>query len=410
MKYKRPVPSVGEAGLLGSPDFLRLWAVGGIANATRWLEVLAAALFTLDTTGSGLMVAVVSASRSLPLIVMGAFAGVLSDALDRKRILIGGMLLTATASGAVCALSLAGVLSPWHLLVAGLASGLVYGTEMPVRRRMVGEAVTSPLVARAVALDSLTGSACRVAGPLLGGIAYQWIGVTAAFAITAALSLVAAGLAVGVRWNQPTRRLSLAGVMDELAEGAGLVRRTPALLALLGVTVTMNLFGFAYTSLMAPVGEQVFRVAPGLVGVLAAAEPAGASFGGMLLAGWGAPRTDPVWLLLGGVAGFLAMMALLPLASGFWVACALLLAGGLGIALFSNFQVTIALNEAPFAVRSRVMGLITTAIGTWPLGMLLAGWLADRVGALLALCALGSAGLCVLVVIATLYAQRGART
>ena len=411
MKHQRPVPASMPAGLLGAPDFLRLWAIGGIANAVRWLEVLAAALFTLDATGSGMMVAMVTAGRSLPLIVMGGFAGVLSDALDRKRILIGGMLLMAAASGAVCALSLAGLLTPWHMLAAGLVTGAVYGTEMPARRRMVGESVPPPLVGRAVALDSVTGSLTRVAGPLAGGIVYQWFGVSAAFAATGLLSLLAAALASGVDWRQQTRALALGGVLRDLAEGAAFVWRTPALLALLGVTVAMNLFGFAYTSLMAPIGEQVFRAAPALVGVLAAAEPAGASLGGLLIALFGLPRLDPVWQLLGGVAVFLALMALLPLApmlwtSGFWPACALMLAGGLGVAVFTNLQVTIGLTESSFAVRSRVMGLITTAIGTWPLGMLIAGALGDALGPLWALTALGSCGLLFLIAVGALYARQ----
>lgn len=395
-----------EARLFSAPDFLRLWGIGGLANVVRWLEVLAAALFTLDATGSGLMVALVAAARSLPLIVMGGFAGVVSDALNRKHILVGGMLVMAASSGAVCALSFAGWLTPWHMLAAGLASGAIYGTEMPARRRMVGECVAPDLVGRAVALDSVTGSLTRVLGPLLGGVAYQWIGVSAAFAITTVLSLLAAGVAAQVRWSQVTRALSLGSAVRELAEGVALVRRTPPLLALLGVTVAMNLFGFAYSSLMAPLGEQVFRVSPQLVGVLAAAEPSGATLGGMLLASFGVPRFDPVWLLLGGVAVFLATLGAMPLVPGYGAACALFLLGGLGIAMFTNLQTTIGLSEAPFAMRSRVMGLISTCIGTWPLGMLLSGALADQIGPLWALCSMGIAGLTLLAAVGGHYAHR----
>jgi predicted MFS family arabinose efflux permease len=406
MRNAGPAHHTDMAGLLDAPDFIRLWAVGGLANALRWLEALAVALFTLEATGSGLMVAVVSASRSLPLIAMGAFAGVLSDAMDRKRILVGGMLLSAAASAAVCALAWAGVLAPWHLILAGLASGLVYGTELPARRRMLGESVSAALLPRAVALDSLTGSLSRVAGPLIGGAAYQWIGVSASFACTAALSLLAAAVALGVRWRQETRPLRLASMMTELAEGAMLVRRTPALLALLGATVAMNLCGYAYSSLVAPLGETVFHASPELVGVLAAAEPAGGSLGGLLLTLGGTPRIDPVWLLLGGAAGLMAILVLMPWVPGFWLACVLLGIGGLGVALYANVQTTIALTETPFALRSRVMGLVTTAIGMWPVGMLIAGGLGDAIGPLRAMLALGTGGLLLLSPVGLLYALR----
>jgi len=408
MQRATPGGSADPTGLFGSGDFLRLWTVGGLANALRWLEVLAASLFTLDATGSELAVAAVAAARSLPLFLMGGFAGVLAEALDRKQIVVGGMLLTAASSAVIVVLAFSGVLQPWHLFAASLVSGLVYGTEMSARRRMVGESVAPPLVARAVALDSITGSASRMVGPLLGGVAYEWLGLSGAFLGSALLSLVAAGMAAQVQHRQETRSISFGGVFSDLGDALRVVRATPVLLALLGVTVAQNLFGFAYSSLMAPVGEQVFGVSAAMVGVLAAAEPTGATLGGLLLAAKGQPPGKPVWLLVAGAGTFLAMMAAIPLAPWFWACCALFLAGGFGIALYSNLQTTIALAEAPVAMRSRVMGLITVAVGTWPVGMLVAGWLGDQIGPLWALGLLGVGGLVWLGCVATFYLRRRA--
>ncbi|MDA8248032.1 MAG: MFS transporter [Rhodospirillales bacterium] len=378
---------------LASRDFLLLWAVGGIGNAMRWLEVLAAALFTLDATGSELAVAVVSAARSLPLIFTAAIAGVLADAVDRRLIVAGGLLLSAGSAGAVALLAAAGTLQPWHLFVAGLASGLVYGTDLSARRRMLGESVVPALAARAVALDSLTGAASRLAGPLLGGAAYEWLGLAGTFAASALLSLVAALAAARVRHAQQKRRLSAAAVVADLAEAVLVVRRSALLLTVVVVTVGQNLFGFAYTSLVAPAGRDVFGVSAVMVGVLAAAEPAGGILGGLALALLGVPRGWPIRLFMIGSAWFLGMLGLVALMPWFWGVAGLLFAGGLGLALFSNEQTTIALTEAPEAARSRVMGLVTTAIGGWPVGMVLAGWLADRIGPLAAMSALGVAGL-----------------
>lgn len=394
-----------ETSPFGSADFVRLWAVGGIGNVLRWLEVLAASLFTLDATGSELAVAAVASARALPLMLTGGFAGVLADALDRKQIVVGGMLLSAASSASVVVLAVAGVLAPWHLFLASLISGLVYGTEMSARRRMVGESVALPLVARAVALDSLTGSASRAIGPLVGGAAYEFLGLPGTFLGSALLSIGAAWLATRVRHAQTTKKLSRGAVFSDLGEALHVVRATPVLIVLIGVTTAQNLFGFAYTSLVAPVGEGVFGVSAVLVGVLAAAEPAGATLGGLALAAWGHPPGRQPWLLMAGAATFLTLMAAIPAAPWFWACGALLFAGGFGIALYSNVQTTLALAEAPTAMRSRVMGLITVAIGTWPVGMLVAGWLADRIGPLWALGALGIAGLAWLAGVATFYAR-----
>ncbi len=399
-------PDHREATLFATPDFVRLWAAGGLANALRWLEVLAAALFTLDATGSAFAVAAVSAARSLPLLLMGGLAGVLADALNRKQIVVGGMLLTAASSAGVVLLAAAGMLQPWHLFVSSVVSGLVYGTEMPARRRMVGESVAPSLAARAVAVDSLTNSVSRVIGPLLGGAAYQWLGLPGAFLGSVLISLFAAWVATRVRHRQTTRALAFGHVLPDLAEALKLVRATPALMALLGVTVAQNLFGFAYASIVAPLGREVFGVSAVMVGVLAAAEPGGATLGGLLLAVKGQPRGQPVWLMMAGAGLFCGLMALIPFAPWYWACCALLLGGGFGIALYSNVQTTIALAEAPPAMRSRVMGLITVAIGTWPAGQMLAGWMARQVGALWAVGLVGVCGVLWIAGVAVLYARR----
>ncbi len=406
MKHARPPIQADQPRLLASRNFLLLWGVGGIGNATRWLEVLAAALFTLDVTGSEFDVAVVSAARSLPLLFTGALSGVIADAFNRRAIVLGGAILSLASAATIAVLAWLGVVQPWHLFTASLVSGLVYGTEMSTRRRMAGESVAPSLVARAVALDSMTGSASRVAGPLIGGVAYQFLGLFGAFCVSTVLSVAAVAMAGQLRHQQARRPLSPRAVLTDLAEAAVVVRRSAVLLGLLGVTVAQNLFGFSYSALMAPVGQDVFGASAALVGVMSAAEPAGATLGGILLAWRGTPRGQPVWLLLGGAAAFMAAMGLLPAVPWFWAACGLLLAGGFGVALYSNEQTTIALAYAPAPVRSRVMGLMTVAVGTWPLGMLLAGWLADHVGPLWALGALGWGGLLWLAAVGSVLARR----
>src|SRR6185312_15078306 len=127
--------------LFASRTFIRLWAIGGCVNAMRWFEVLAAALFTLDMTGSGLAVAIVSSARTMPMLVLGAFAGVMAEAVNRKRLIVVGQFVTSAASATVALFGLFGAAQPWHLAVAALVAGTVWSTELSTRRRMVGESV-----------------------------------------------------------------------------------------------------------------------------------------------------------------------------------------------------------------------------------------------------------------------------
>ncbi len=383
--------------LFGLPGFTRLWAVGGFSNAMRWLEVLTGALFTLEVTGSGLMVAIVSAARTLPMFCFGALAGVLSDAVNRKHILTTGMFVSAISSTCVALLAIAGVVRPWHVAVAALVSGTVWATDMATRRRMVGEIAQSPdgstgLVARSLALDTVTNSVARMIGPILGGLAYQSLGVAGAFAISASFYLFSALMAVGLRYSQATRPLSLSRVPADLREGFAYARGQPIILGVLGITIAMNMFGFSYTALLAPLGRNVFHVAPVWVGVLAAAEPFGALTGGLFLARGDPPFSGRV-LMVGGTVIFLAGIMLLPLSPFLALACAIMLGGGFGSAAFANMQTALIVLHTPGHIRSRLMGLLTVCIGTAPLGLLLIGALADRFGPVLALEIMGVCGL-----------------
>jgi predicted MFS family arabinose efflux permease len=128
----------------------------------------------------------------------------------------------------------------------------------------------------------------------------------------------------------------------------------------------------------------VFRVSPGLVGVLAAAEAFGAFLGGVWLTTT-EPRINGRVLMVGGSMLFLACVAAMPLAPGFWIACLLLAVGGFGSAAFANMQTSLIVLHAPIAIRSRLMGLLTVCIGVGPLGILLLGAIADFAGPLLAI-------------------------
>jgi MFS family permease len=407
---RTPPPGAARPGLralLTAPSFRRLWAIGGCVNAMRWFEVLAAALFTLDATGSGLAVAVVSAARSMPMFLLGAFAGVLTEAMNRKHVLMVGQLLAATSSASVAILGAFGVARPWHVAVGALVTGIVWSTEMATRRRMVGESVESHLVPRALALDTLSNSVTRLVGPIVAGALYERVGITGAFAVSAAMYLLAAFLASGLVYRQDTRKLVLSQVPRDLAEGFGFARAHTIIFGVLVVTVAMNLLGFPYSALLAPIGRQHFFVSATLIGVLAAAEAFGALLGGLRLAGGDPPGSGRV-LMVGGSLMFLACVALMPLMPWFWVACLLLTIGGIGSAAFANMQTSLIILHAPPAMRSRLMGLLTVCIGTGPLGILLVGLLAAWFGPLRAIDITTVTGI-IAVTLAGLYWRRRER-
>ncbi|MFO1086606.1 MAG: MFS transporter [Reyranellaceae bacterium] len=365
--------------LLGVPDFLRLWLAGGAANAMRWLELLASGLFAFEATGSALAVAGVVAIRQFPQFAFGAFAGAVSEAINRKLVVTLAMAVPATVSAVVALLAATGHLTLWHIAVANLVSGVMWATEMSTRRRMVGEVAGAHRIVNAIALDSATNAATRMIGPLLGGIAFEWLGMQGAYAVTALVQAAGAVTMTRLTHSQVTRRLALAGIAADIAEGLRFARTRPVIRLVFGITIVVNAFAFSYSGLVSPLGLGVFQVSPALVGLLAAGEPLGAFLGGVLMAA-GALRADRRLLFAGGATLFLAALIVMALSPSYWLALAALIVGGFGTAGFSNMQTTLILIEAPPAMRSRLMGIVTVCIGTGPLGVLAAGALARELG------------------------------
>ncbi|MCU0986278.1 MAG: MFS transporter [Acetobacteraceae bacterium] len=381
--------------LLARPDYRRLWMIGGLSNAMRWLELIATGLFVFDATGSAGLVAVVSAARAMPLLLFGPAAGAMAEAVNRRLLMLAGLGVTTLAACLVVLLAAAGGLMPWHLAAAGFASGMLAAGELSVRRRMVAESARGATMSQAIAFDSITNAATRMVGPVAGGAAYAATGILGAYLVSAVLNAAALLLAFRVRHEQERRTLRLGAILRTIAEGVVIARGIPAVRTILAVTVALNAFGFSYVALMAPIGRDVFGASAVGVGVLVAAEPFGAILGAMLLARRATPAG--LGLFLAGAIGFLILLALMPHSPGFLVATALLVTSGLGTAAFGTLQSSLVLEHSPPDARSRLLGLVTMGIGTGPLGMILSGAVAAALGAPLAVTVLALVGLVVVL-------------
>src|SRR5207249_11464305 len=153
-----------QRGFLATPSYVRLWFAGGIGNAMRWLELLVAGIFTYEVTQSTVLVALVIVARSLPMLLIGTLAGVIGEALNRKRLLLTQLSVLAASSAVLCALAFSEQILVWHVALGGLVAGMVWvwAMELAVRRRMLGEVVAPDQIGPAVAFDSLTNSVARV--------------------------------------------------------------------------------------------------------------------------------------------------------------------------------------------------------------------------------------------------------
>ena len=393
---------------LGDPNFLSIWFVGGLTGVIRWFQLLALGVYTFDTTNSPLLVAIVPLLWMLPLALFGPLIGAIADRLNRNMLLSGSLAMITLVTGAMAGLAWAGELEFQHIAVASFLSGIFWATDMPVRRRLLGD-LSRGAVSTAMSLDAATGNATRMLGPLLGGLTLQFVGLFGVFFFSAAAYAVCFVLVVVVVRVRVTSRASPVGsitLISDLHAGIRYVHGDSNLRRILAITIAFNVFGFPFISMIPVLGREHLGLDAFMVGVLSSLEGLGA-FAGALLVAWVARPANYFQLYLWGTFTYISLIFYLGILSYVFggpyhsliVASLVLMMTGIAGACFAAMQSTLTYLGASPEYRSRVLGVLTLCIGSGPIGFFNVGWMADIWGAPTALLVMSLEGLFVLLLL-----------
>ncbi len=381
---------------LGEREFRIFW-VGQLISVTGiWMQSLAQGWLVLGLTGSPFLVGVVVAARSLPVLILALPAGVLADRLDRRRVVVWTSFVGLAIAGALAFLTLTGQITLPAILVLAVLAGTANAVEVPARQSLVAELAGQRHLANAIALNSLLFNAARVLGPALAGLIVAAFGPGWAFAVNAVSYVpVIVGLLVIAPAAADRPILQARGAFGQLL---AYLRSETRVALLLGLLAAQTIFASGHLIIGPAVARELGQGAEGL-GFLLAATGLGAVAAGLRLAAF--PDRGRRWrslflagMILAGSLGALAAVDAYPLAL-------LSFAGaGLGMVTFNASANTIIQSLVPDVLRGRVMSLyVIVQLGLMPAGSLLAGALAERFGALVAL-AIGGLAWGVVVVLA----------
>src|SRR5579885_2472313 len=165
----------------------RLFFVGQfVSNSGNWLTIVALTLLVLHRTGSGVAVGLLGACQFGPMLVLSAFAGLVADRSDKRRLLYLTQSLEMAQSAALAVLAfLPHVPLPVFFAVAA-AGGAMLAFDNPGRRSFVNEMVPPALIPNAVTLYSANVNLSRMVGPSLAAALIATVGYGWAFTIDAA--------------------------------------------------------------------------------------------------------------------------------------------------------------------------------------------------------------------------------
>ena len=329
----------------------------------RQFTVVAIPIQVYDITHSSLAVGLVGLASLGPLIVFSLAGGALSDAFDRRRLLLINQVLLA-ATGSVLAYN-ATVDHPalWPLYLFGALSAGFAGADMQTRNAIVPRLVRRETFPAAAALTQLVWQVGMVAGPLLAGIVIAQVSLAAAYWIDVASFAVAFVTVLPMRPLPPEGGGTKAGLSSVL-EGLRFLKGKRVLNSTFAIDINAMVFGMP-SALFPQLGAEVFGGGPATVGALYAAPGVGALLGA-LFSGW-VPRIRRQGLaVIVAVILWGAAIAAFGFTESLPLALVLLALAGAADVVSAVFRNTILQLSVPDAFRGRLSGVHIAVVAGGP--------------------------------------------
>jgi len=360
----------------------RLWFTGAfVANIGTWMQRVAQdwLVLTVLSNDSGIAVGVTTALQFAPALFLSAWAGLLADRLDRRKLLMATQVGMGVLAGALGLLVMSGSAQLWHVYVFAGLLGCVSAIDGPARQTFVADMVPADRLANAVGLNSASFNAARMIGPGLAGLLIAWVGTGWVFminAVTFAATIVALAR-MRVDELQPVPHVARG--KGQIREAMRYVRKRSDIIVVMVVVGVVSTFGLNFQLTSAVMARTEFGKGPGEYGILGSVLAIGSLSGALLAARRERPRVRLVVgsaLAFGVASGVMALMPTYPL-----YALATIPVGFASLTMLTAANATIQMSTAP-AMRGRVLALyIVVFLGATPVGSPVVGWVAETFGA-----------------------------
>jgi DHA3 family macrolide efflux protein-like MFS transporter len=339
---------------------------------------------TQESGGSATTLAVASLVGLLPPVFLGPFAGALVDRWDRRGVMMAADGAIALVTLALAALFALGVMQVWHVYVLMFVRALGGAFHWPAMQASTTLMVPERHLSRVAGMGQALRGIAGIAMPPLGALLLASVPLSAILAIDVATALVAIAPLIFIRIPQPERAEEgeTSSVWSDLHAGLRFVWNWRGLAILIALISLLHFFAAPAFSLVPIAVTKTFGGGAFELAWMQSASGAGLLAGGLLLGAWGGFKRRIVTVLLGILlmGGCMAVVGVLP-GTAFWVAVgAMFCAGVLAPMAVGSFQ---AIQQAvvPPEIQGRVFTLVRSGMDVMsPLGMVIAGPLADAVG------------------------------
>jgi MFS family permease len=346
-----------------------------------WMQNVAQSWLVYRLTGSSLLLGTVSFAGQIPVFPIAPLAGMVADRWNRRTIVIITQTASMILASILAALTLTNRITVWEIVVLAALLGVVNAFDIPARQSFLVEMVGREDLMNAIALNSSIFNGARIIGPAIAGILVASIGEGWCFFANAVSYIaVIAGLFM-MRISRRQAERSIKSAYDHIAEGFRFVRKTAPIRALLLMLGLVSLVGMPYTVLMPVFAKTVLHGDATTLGVLGSAAGIGALAGALTLAS--RTRVDGlgkwVWMACTSFGTFLILFSF---SHHYFLSVLLLVPVGFSLMTQMGATNTLVQSMVPDRLRGRTMAVYSVMfMGMSPLGAILAGAAADKIGA-----------------------------
>ena len=345
----------------------RLYFTGqAISLVGTWMQSVALSWLVLELAHSGTVIGLVVGAQFTPVLVFGAYGGVLADRAGKRRLLIATQAALGSLALVLGLLVVTGAVRLWMVFAIAVLLGTVQVADNPTRQTFVVEMVGGERLQNAVSLNSVLTNSSRAIGPAVAGVLIATVGVGVCFLLNAA-SFVAVILALSLmRVSELRPAPPVPRDRGQLRAGLRYVRANRGLLVPLAMMALVGTLAYEFPVVLPLLAHRTLHGGAGAFGLLTSAMGLGAVAGGLAVAAAGITGLEPLVLAALAFGLGISAAAAMPTIAGELVA--LVVVGAASTVFMATGNSTLQLTSEP-SFRGRVMALWSvTFLGSTPIG------------------------------------------
>jgi MFS family permease len=388
----------------------QLFVIGQMISLIgTWMQTTAQQWLVYKLTGSVAALGLFGFANQVPMLFLAWMGGYVGDRYNRHTGVIVTQSCSMVLAFVLAILTLTHVVQEWHLIVIAFLVGIVNAFDVPIRQSFFAHMVAREHLSNAIALNSSIFNGARVVGPAIAGFAIVWLGEGWCFFLNG-VSFIAVLIALSMMRIEPVeKKHSQESPVRSFVQGFRFAMADVPIRSALLLLSVLSFFGLQYSVFLPIYAHDILHGGARALGLLMSAAGVGAVLGALQFAARTEYKGLARWIAATCTTCAIGLM-IISQATVFWL-CALILfvVGFAGTSLMAAVN-TMIQERVPDEMRSRLMAVYATMfMGVQPIGALLAGGIAKRLGAPNTLLLFGSVVLVGCIVFIFLVAMKTKR-